>query len=136
MAKKTYKEARHFRLYHYMLRTEAWRSLSAPARAVYIQIGFRYGGDNNGKIGLSVRDAAQECALAINTAHRAFKELVELGLIEETLHGGFSRKTARASEWRLTGFKCDLTGNLASESPHAARGAGARPSPVSEPTAT
>jgi hypothetical protein len=45
-------------------------------------------------------------------ASRAFKELVDRGFIEETRHGGLSKKTRYASEWRLTAFKCDLTGSL------------------------
>ena len=113
MARKHAQEehkGRYFALHHYMLKTDAWRALSAPARAVYIQIGFRYDGFNNGRIAFSVRDAASECGLANNTASKAFKELVALGFIEETRHGGLSRKTRIASEWRLTAFKCDLTG--------------------------
>jgi len=105
---------RYFQLHHYMLKTDAWKALSAPARAVYIQIGSRYNGNNNGKLACSVRDAAKECNLAKNTAGRAFKELVDLGFLEETRHGGLSRKTRIASEWRLTAFKCDLTGALKS----------------------
>ena len=35
---------------------------------------------------------------------------MSLGFIEETRHGGLSRKTRIASEWRMTAFKCDLTG--------------------------
>ena len=101
---------RYLALHHYMLKTDAWRALSAPARAVYVQIGFRYDGFNNGRIEFSVRDAASECGLAKNTANKAFKELVDLGFIEETRHGGLSRKTRIASEWRMTAFKCDLTG--------------------------
>jgi hypothetical protein len=39
--------------------------------------------------------------------------LVDLGFIEETRHGSsLSGKTRLASEWRLTAFKCDLTGAL------------------------
>jgi hypothetical protein len=106
------KKDRYFQLHHYMLKTGAWKALSAPARAVYIQIGSRYDGFNNGKIALSVRDAANECDMASNTANRAFHELVERGFIEETRHGGLSRKTRIASEWRLTAYKCDLTGAL------------------------
>jgi hypothetical protein len=100
---------RYFQVHHFMAKTDAWRALTAPARAVYIQIGLRYNGGNNGKIPYSVRDAASECILAINTASRAFKELIALGFIEETRHGGLSRKTRVASEWRLTAFKCNLT---------------------------
>jgi hypothetical protein len=46
-----------------------------------------------------------------NTAMRAFKDLVDFGFIEETRHGSLSRKTRIASEWRLTAFRCDLTGS-------------------------
>jgi DNA-binding transcriptional regulator YhcF (GntR family) len=114
MAKKhdDARKDRYFVLHHYMLKTDAWRALSAPARAVYVQIGFRYNGCNNGRIAFSVRDAATECNLAKGTASRAFKELVDLGFIQETRHGGLSRKTRIASEWRMTAFKCDLTGAL------------------------
>ena len=103
---------RYFQVHHYMMRTDAWRALSAPARAIYVQIGFRYDGSNNGKIAYSVRDAASECNVHRDTAARAFKELVDLGFVEETRHGALSRKTRVASEWRLTAFKCDLTGAL------------------------
>jgi hypothetical protein len=117
MARKHDRETRkdrYFALHHYMLKTEAWKALSAPARAVYLQIGLRYDGFNNGKLAFSVRDAAKECNLAKNTVGRALKDLVRLGFIEETRHGGLSRKTRIASEWRLTAFKCDLTGALKS----------------------
>jgi hypothetical protein len=97
---------RYFQVHHYMLKTDAWRALSANARAVYLQIGARYTGSNNGKIVFSVRDAASECDIARNTAGRCFKKLVDLGFIEETRHGGLSRKTRMASEWRLTAFRC------------------------------
>jgi hypothetical protein len=103
---------RYLQLHHFMLKTEAWLALSAPARAVYIQIGFRYNGANNGKIAYSVRDAASECDINKDTASRAFKELVARGFIEERRHGALSKKTRIASEWRLTAYKCDLTGEF------------------------
>jgi hypothetical protein len=107
---RTDKADRYFQVHHYMLKTDAWRALSAPARTVYLQIGFRYDGFNNGKIALSVRDAEAECNINKDTASRAFHELVERGFIVETRHGGLSRKTRLASEWRMTAYKCDLTG--------------------------
>ena len=101
---------RYFQLHHYMLKCDAWKALSAATVSVYVRIGFRFNGANNGRLALSVRDAASECNLATNTAMRALHELVDLGFIEETRHGGLSKKTRVASEWRLTAFKCDLTG--------------------------
>jgi hypothetical protein len=114
MAKKQDKERndRYFQLHHYMLKTDAWKALSAAAVRVYIQIGSRYNGANNGRLAFSVRDAAGECNLDKGTASRSFKELIDRGFIEETRHGGLSKKTRIASEWRLTAFKCDLTGSL------------------------
>jgi hypothetical protein len=106
-------DGRYVKLHHYLLKTSAWLSLSAGARAIYIQIALRYCGTNNGHIPYSVRDAAQECNVAINTASQCFKELVEAVFIEETRHGGLSRKTRIASEWRLAAYRCDLTGGLA-----------------------
>ena len=100
---------RYFQVHYYMTKCEAWLALSAAARAVYIQLGSRYNGENNGSLAFSVRDAAEECQLAKDTAGRAFKELVALGFIEETRHGGIRRKTRLASEWRLTAFYCNLS---------------------------
>jgi hypothetical protein len=60
MSKRTkVKESRHVRLYHWFLKSEAWRSLSPNARALYLEIVERYNGSNNGRIGFSIRDAAE-----------------------------------------------------------------------------
>jgi Helix-turn-helix domain len=107
---------RFFKLQHYVIKSETWLALTAGARAIYVQIGSRYDGKNNGKLAMSVRTAAKECRLDKDAANRAFKSLVEMGFIEETRHGSLSRKTRIASEWRLTAFKCDLTGAPASNS--------------------
>ena len=40
---------RYFQLHHNMLKSDAWKALTAPARAVYVQLGLRYNGSNNGK---------------------------------------------------------------------------------------
>ena len=116
MAKRTSepKPDRYFQVHKYMMDCDAWKALSAAATRLYLQIGHRYNGVNNGRISFSCREAAAECNLNRNTANKAFKELVEYGFIEETRHGGLSRKTRIASEWRLTAFRCDLTHSPAS----------------------
>ena len=115
MAKKRREsEGRYVQLHHYMLDSPAYRGLTTQARAVYVEIAKRYNGLNNGRIALSVRDAAGACNIARDTATRAFRELIDAGFIEETRHGGLSRKTRIASEWRLTAYKCDLTGSFKS----------------------
>jgi hypothetical protein len=102
-------EPQYVRLTFWLLRTPAWRSLSAQARAVYVEIVHRYNGYNNSSIGFSVRHAAASCNIATNTAKRSFDELVEKGFIARVTPGGFSRKTRHATEWRLTERPCNIT---------------------------
>ena len=52
------KPARHVRLYHWFLKTEAWRDLDPSTRCAYIALVERYNGTNNGKIGCSLSDLA------------------------------------------------------------------------------
>jgi hypothetical protein len=103
-------DAPHVRLYRWMLDSEAYLSLSCPARAVLVEIVRCYDGLNNGRIGLSVRRAAERCNIARGTAGRAFVKLQERGFIELVTKGAFSLKSPHASEWRLTWWKCDVTG--------------------------
>jgi len=107
-------DARHVRLYHFLLNGEAWLSLSPAARAVYIEIHQIYDGSNNGRLGLSVRRAAERCHIAKDTAARAFRELLDRGFIEVVTKSAFSLKLRRATEWRLTVYSCDATGELPS----------------------
>lgn len=109
---RSVKDARHLRLYDYMLTSAAYLSLSCPARAVLIEIARIYDGLNNGSIALSVRMAAQRCRIAQGTATRAFRELIERGFIECLKPGSFDYKKRHAAEWRITWKPCDVTGTL------------------------
>jgi hypothetical protein len=108
-------DAPHVRLYRWMLDTPAYLSLGCPARAVLTEIAQRYNGSNNGRIGLSVRDAAARCRVAPGTACKAFVELQDRGFIDCMQKGAFSLKSRHASEWRLTWWGCDATGELPSK---------------------
>jgi hypothetical protein len=105
---KKYRGEAHIRLHHWLLRSDAWLSLSTQARAVYIAIVQRYNGTNNGRLWLSVRDAARECRIAKDTATRSFRELLDRNFIECKTPGGFSRKTHHATEWLLTEYRDDV----------------------------
>src|SRR4051794_22632816 len=96
------KDARHIRLYHSMLRTPAWRSLTVQAIAVYLALEEIHNGSNNGEIGLSVRDAARRCHINKDTAAKAFRELQEKGLIKLRQPGAFTYKKRHSAEWELT----------------------------------
>lgn len=93
---------RFLSLEHWMMETEAWRSLSPATRCVYIEIAARYNGSNNGQIPLSVREAAALCNIARDTAMRALTELQHKGLIREIKAGSFNLKVRHATEWALT----------------------------------
>ena len=102
-------ESRHVRLYHWLLESDAWRSLDAVARALYVEISSRYNGRNNGRIPFSVREAASVVRISKSTASRAFSCLVERGFIVPIKLGAFSLKIRHATEWRLTEHSCDVT---------------------------
>ncbi|WP_297775640.1 hypothetical protein [uncultured Roseovarius sp.] len=70
-----------------VMRTPAWRALSIPAQALYPWIKLEWRGakfNNNGKLRLSVRQAAECMGCNIKTAMRAFQELQAKGFIIQT----------------------------------------------------
>lgn len=105
----------HVRLYDWMTDSPAWQSLSALARATLLEVMKRYVGDNNGKIPLSVREVAAAFHIGKTTAAAAFAELQDRGFLAVAQKGAFSVKHRRATEWRLTEFTCNVTGELPSK---------------------
>jgi hypothetical protein len=108
-------DAPHVRLYRWIMDSPAYLSLSCQARAVLLEIARGHDGTNNGRLGLSIRRASERCNIARGTAARALVELQERGFIECMTKGAFSRKAPHASEWRLTWWGCDVTGELPSK---------------------
>jgi hypothetical protein len=104
------KEARHVRLYHWVLQTEAWRDLDPVAHDVYVLIASRYvgPGSNNGRIPYSLLELSQTLHISKQTAMRALQRLQDHGFIVQEMRGSFSRKLRHASEWRLTEFSSDI----------------------------
>lgn len=99
-------------LFHYMLKSPAWRSLTPAQRSIYIEVEALYNGSNNGRLALSARDGAERAGVNKDTACQAFGTLIDRGFVECATPGGFSRKTRHATEWRLTRARCDATGEL------------------------
>jgi hypothetical protein len=108
-------DAPHVRLYRWMLDSPAYLSLSCQARTVLLEIARGHDGTNNGRLGLSIRRASERCNIARGTAARALVELQERGFIDCMTKGAFSRKVLHATEWRLTWWSCDVTGELPSK---------------------
>jgi hypothetical protein len=112
MTKKRAAAERYVRLTYGMMQSQAWRSLDGNARAIYVELAMLYHGNNNGRIGFSVRQAAEAIHVSKDTAARAMSRLQDRGFIVAITKGCFVRKR-HATRWRLTEFKCDLTGQPA-----------------------
>src|SRR4051794_40359891 len=91
-------------LFHYLQDSQAWKSLGAIPRAVYLDMAKRYNGSNNGRIGYSIRCAVDELSIGNATAKRALDGLQDHGFIVAIKRGHFSVKVRLASEWRLTQY--------------------------------
>ena len=93
-------EAQYVPLPYNFLKSAAWRSLSGAAVKVWCELHTRYNGGNNGKLTLSLNEAAQALGIGKGTARRAFLELEAKGFIVLELKGSWYNR--KASEWRLT----------------------------------
>jgi len=71
-----------------------------------------FNGVNNGRLAMSGRRLAELLHVSKATGTRALKVLVERGFLEVVTPSAFSCKTRRATEYRLTVHKCDVTGTL------------------------
>ena len=93
-------EGQYMTLSYAHLKSPAWRSLSGAAVKVWFELHTRFNGGNNGKLHLSMNEAAEILGLGKATVKRAYDELVEKGfLVLEKRGNWYSR---RAHDWRLT----------------------------------
>lgn len=93
----------------YIVKSDAWQSLTPNERAAYLELKWRYDGFNNGWIGLGERELAKSLHTSRETARRALAGLVDKGFVMRARLSGFSMKTRVATEWRLTEYPCDAT---------------------------
>lgn len=90
----------------YLLNSPAYRSLNCTARALIPEVAKRFNGENNGRISLSVREAAAGLGVNKDTAGKAFHALMDRGFLEAKVKGSFDWKQSKATEWRLTWLPC------------------------------
>lgn len=107
-------EGRFLAVPHFMLETQAWRSLDPYSRAAWLEVAQLYDGRNNGFLDMAVRRLAQRMGVGKNVAHRSLTTLIERGLIEPAEVSGFSRKDRKSTSYRLTHRRCDRTHQLGS----------------------
>ena len=92
-------EGQYINLPYELLNSEAWRTLGGAAIKVFFELRTRFHGGNNGKLHLSLQEAADLLGLGKATVLRAFGQLEERGLVVCTKRGHWYGR--RASEWAV-----------------------------------
>jgi len=95
--------ARHVRLYHWMLRSEAWSALSLGARCTLIELYAHYDGQNN-HIPMSARYAATRLGVDKKSANKWLHELEDRGFIRLQQLAGFGYNKRYSAAYSLTEF--------------------------------
>jgi hypothetical protein len=101
---RTIKRDRFLQLPHFLLTSEAWKSLSPIERTLFIEVAQRYNGHNNGEIGLGVRAAGEALHVRPQTVGNAFHVLIEAGFLKVGRDSAFNVKSRLAREWIVTLF--------------------------------
>ena len=96
---------RFVKLTYPLIESEAWRWLRPISKAVYIELKRRYNGLNNGKISLSLSEAAHIFKASKSSISRALKQLETHGFIKLIKKGYFTGRMA--SEYALTDEQLD-----------------------------
>jgi hypothetical protein len=102
LRRKQRSKKKFVQIWHEVIESPAYQSLSVYARAALVELCNRYNGGNNGKISFSVREMAERLDIGKNTACRAMQDLVDRLLAIPTRPGWFSTKHRQATEWRIT----------------------------------
>ncbi len=87
-------------IFYRMARTQAFRSLTGTTLKVWIELRTRFNGHNNGRVSLSLREAAALLGMSQTTAQRALIELEEKGFIKRRTRGSWYGR--KAAEFILT----------------------------------
>ena len=96
---------RFIKLTYSLLESEAWKWLRPISKAVYIELRCRYNGLNNGRISLSLSEAAHILKASKSTISKALNQLETHGFIKLIKKGYFTGRMA--SEYALTDEQLD-----------------------------
>ncbi len=119
MGRKTNKTGRnsdgHFTvMVRHMMTYPAWQALTTTAQALYVWLRLEWKGaryNNNGKIRLSVRQAAERIGIGVNTAARGFQDLQAKGFIAVTERAYLGTSgMARSPSYELTELAMPTSG--------------------------
>ena len=92
----------HMAIPFFVWDSSAMRDCDAVSRVVFLEILRRFNGFNNGRISLSVREAAEKAKVSIATANKKIHNLVKLGFVIITRNSGFNMKCRTAREFEIT----------------------------------
>jgi hypothetical protein len=93
-------KGQYLQLWHELLKSPAWRSLSGPAIKVFLELAARFNGGNNGRLLLPYEDAKRNLGLGKTTVMRAFRELERKGFVLRVKPGNWYFR--QAHEWAIT----------------------------------
>jgi hypothetical protein len=104
--------SRFLQLPHRLLKSAGWHQLTALERCAYIEVAQLYDSKNNGELVVSARLLASLIPCSLNSAYRSLCALEDAGFIDTVKLGKYARKDEErlASEYRLTDFRCNATG--------------------------
>lgn len=93
----------------YVVNSPAWRAVGTTSHSLFIILCLEWGGpryNNNGKITLSARQAAERIGVSRNTAARAFQDLQAKGFIVVTKGGSLGVEGhGRCPEYEITSIQ-------------------------------
>jgi hypothetical protein len=114
-------------IWHEVIESAAYQSLSVYAKAALVEICNRYNGVNNGKIPFSLREMRKRLGTGQHQVAAALRALVEHGLIAVEHLGWFSSDHCHSTEWRITFQPTDkpATNEFRNWKPDSAAGAAA-----------
>ena len=92
-----------------LAKSDAFRQLPGPALKILVELRTRFNGYNNGKITLSMDEAARLLGMSKSTVVKALADLQAMGFIKIRVKGQWYGR--KASQWTLT--MCPLDGQPA-----------------------
>jgi hypothetical protein len=96
---------RFVKLHHYLIKSIAYRTMPAAAKALLTQVWLRHNGENNGEISYGCGEA-QEIGMSSPTASRMFDILADRGFLVVVRDSSFDAKNKMARTWRITAEPC------------------------------
>ena len=103
--KKTGKDEQYLPIPYAMARSEAWRSLRGSSIKIYVELRSRYHGGNNGKLTLSMDEAARLLGVSKSTVQSGIAELIDKGFVKMTKRGHWYGR--KATEYAVTDRRLD-----------------------------